>query len=149
MIISFDMDDTLVSVDNRFQIENRSLLQQALGAEKLRQGTQDLFRALTNRGHDIYIYTTSHRSKWKLRLSFAAYGLYPSRYITGEENRATISSHGLSISKHPSLFGIDLHVDDLPGVQIEADHHGFQVVIISLDDVDWVDKVLKEVDKLI
>ena len=44
MIISFDLDDTLIS--NKFKIEKSNLFHQFLGAENLRKGTIDLFTEL-------------------------------------------------------------------------------------------------------
>ena len=146
MNISFDMDDTLVSSDPRFLHESYTVLPKLLGAERLRQGTVSLFRQLEKRGHQVIIYTTSHRSVYSLRKTFMAYGLRPERFINGEENRKVLQSFDCHASKNPGLFNIDLHIDDLPGVGVEAERYTFDAVIIAVDDTAWVEKILYTVD---
>ena len=48
-------------------------------------------------------------------------------------------------SKYPPAFGIDLHVDDSPGIAIEGEQHGFRVLVIASDDPGWVTRVLEAV----
>ena len=146
MIISFDMDETLVSVEPNFAEEKYTAICRLLGAERLRRGTRRLFPALAARGHNIYIYTTSHRSKFSLRKTFLAYGLWPDRIINGEENRKRLALHNCGASKNPGLFAIDLHVDDLAGVQMEAVKFGFTTLVVDVHDTAWVEKVLTSVD---
>ena len=43
MIISFDIDNTLIPYSNEFEVEKKTLLSKLLGAEPLRKGTVDLF----------------------------------------------------------------------------------------------------------
>jgi hypothetical protein len=43
------------------------------------------------------------------------------------------------------LFNIDLHVDDLPGVAVEGERHGFEVLVIDPHDEDWTTRVLQTV----
>jgi hypothetical protein len=50
-------------------------------------------------------------------------------------------------SKNPAAFGITLHVDDSEGVRMEGEAHGFEVVVVTPQDGDWVKKVLLAVDK--
>ena len=146
MNIRFDMDDTLVSSDPRFLHEEITLLPKLLGAERLRQGTVSLFRQLEKKGHQLIIYTTSHRSKFSLRKTFMAYGLRPNRFINGEKNRKVLQSFDCHAMKNPGLFNIDLHIDDLPGVGVEAERYTFDALIIEVDDPAWVAKILQTVD---
>jgi len=44
-------------------------------------------------------------------------------------------------SKAPRLFGIDLLVDDLPGVGIECEDQGCDFIIIHPADENWVEKI--------
>ena len=50
-----------------------------------------------------------------------------------------------SPTKFPSLFDIDLHVDDLPGVAVEGEEHGFDVLVVDPHDEDWTARILKTV----
>lgn len=51
-------------------------------------------------------------------------------------------------SKYPPAFGIDLLIDDSPGVEQEGRTHGFPVIIVSPDNPDWAEKLLDEIDHL-
>ncbi len=51
-------------------------------------------------------------------------------------------------SKYPPAFGIDLLIDDSPGVEQEGRTHGFSVIIVSPDNPDWAEKLLDEIDHL-
>ena len=63
MKISFDLDDTIIST--KFSLEKESLWSKIIRAERIRLGTIALFKELRVQKHDIYIYTTSYRSKLK------------------------------------------------------------------------------------
>lgn len=67
MIISFDLDDTLIPGIKKFETEKRSISQKLCGIEKIRFGTIELMKSCKLQGHKIYIYTTSHLG-WQLRL---------------------------------------------------------------------------------
>ena len=42
-------------------------------------------------------------------------------------------------------FGIDIHVDDSPGLKIEGDKFNFRTIIIEEKDLTWTDEILKSV----
>lgn len=54
----------------------------------------------------------------------------------------------IGCSKYPPAFGIDMLVDDSPGVVLEGQRYGFRVIQISPEDEQWVKKVLAEVEGL-
>ena len=96
------------------------------------------------RGHRIWIYTTSCRSEKYISRLFHAYGLN----LDGIVN---LDRHNLKTppcSKYPPAFGIDLLIDDSPGVEQEGRTHGFSVIIVSPDNPDWAEKLLDEIDHL-
>lgn len=145
MTISFDLDDTLIPTSKNVELEPRSLLLRLLGVEVLRFGTRDLIRSLKTSGHRIVIYTTSFRSSSRIKFMFLLYGIPVSEAIDRSTHNARLGSRASSHSKLPSAFGIDLHIDDLPGLAIEADRHGFRAYIVEREDPDWTNKVLSEV----
>ena len=51
-------------------------------------------------------------------------------------------------SKVPSRFGIDLHIDDDVSVKQNGIQFGFNVLIISKDDIEWTVKVLNEAKRI-
>ena len=80
--------------------------------------------------------------------TFRAHGLRPEKYIAGDLNRETLARNHCNSSKNPNLFGIDLHVDDLPGVGIEGMRHNFETVIVGPGDSQWATKILAAVKDL-
>lgn len=145
MIISFDIDNTLIPYSDEFEVEDTSIWTKLIGAESVRKGTIKLFKELENRGHTIWIYTTSFRSVFSLRKTFVVYGLYPSKIINEKINRKQLSKYHCNASKNPNLFGIDVHIDDSRGVEIDGERYGFQTIIIDIGDQDWVDTILQNI----
>ena len=136
MKISFDIDNTLIPYSDEFEVHKVSSVLNLIASEKLRIGTKELFNSFQNNNHEIWIYTTSFRPIWKLKLIFAKYGLFPSGFINQDINQIQLKGHGISASKNPNIFGIDLHIDDSPGVRIEGGKFGFETLIIELNDVE-------------
>jgi hypothetical protein len=118
MRISFDIDDTLICRDNGVPTE-RGLLPSFIHArvsEPLRQGTRSLFAELRRQGYNIWIYTTSVRTSFQIRLWLVLHGLRVDGIVNDARHRNELAGHNFSRipSKYPPAFGIDLHVDDRP-----------------------------------
>ena len=143
MIISFDLDDTIIS-KTKFPLEKETFFHRILGIERIRLGTRDLFKELKARGHKIYIYTTSFRSKSKISLMFYSYGI-PVDYIINQQKH-TRNVKDKNISKFPPQFGIDIHIDDSLGVKMEGEKHGFNSIIISEKDKNWAAEIIKNLE---
>jgi FMN phosphatase YigB (HAD superfamily) len=140
MIISFDLDDTLIS--NKFELEKSNLLQQFLGLENLRKGTVDLFRELKKQKHQIYIYTTSYRSESRIKWTFYSYGVSVDFVINQQKHQKSIRKKDMYCSKFPPMFNIDIHIDDSIGVEMEGHKYGFKTIIISEKDENWTQTIL-------
>jgi len=145
MIISFDIDNTLIPYSDEFEVENRNTLAKILGAEPIRKGTKRLFKELENRDHEIWIYTTSIRSIFNLKKTFRLYGLNPSKIINERINRKKLNQANCKSSKNPKLFGIDIHIDDSKGVELEGKTYGFKTIIIKTNDEIWVSKIIDRI----
>ncbi len=148
MIISFDIDNTLIPYLDEFEVEARTTLSKLFGGEPIRRGTIQLFQELETRGHSIWIYTTSFRSPFNLRKTFRCYGLNPSRIINEKINQKVLKRDHCRSSKNPKLFGIDIHIDDSRGVEIEGKRYGFDTIIIETSDKDWVSTVLEQINEI-
>ena len=145
MIISFDLDDTLIPAgETDFPTEHRNFLQKVLEVERIRHRASELIQHLKRQGHTVGIYTTSYRSKLKLRLHLLTYGIRPDFIITEKENRQRLSKRQINCSKYPPAFNIDLHIDDSLGVEREGKTYNFQTIIIKKDDMDWLHKIKKK-----
>jgi hypothetical protein len=144
MRLSLDIDDTIVCAAAVPVDPPLSWWCRWRYPERVRRGTRTLLAELDRRGCEVWVYTTSHRSPRYLRGWFRRLGKRLGGVVNQSIHERTIGRQGPS--KNPSAFGIDLHVDDSPGVQQEGKRHGFAVVVVSPHDPDWVARVLAAVD---
>ena len=144
MIISFDLDETLIS-KSKFKLEKTNLFQQLLGIEGIRKGTIDLFKEIKKQKHKIYIYTTSYRSESRIKWTFYSYGISVDYVINQQKHQKNISKRNINCSKFPPIFNIDIHVDDSIGVQMEGQKYGFKTIIISETDENWTQIILSKI----
>ena len=143
MTISFDLDDTLIPGSKRFETEKQTIIHRSLRLERIRLGTVDLFKELRNKGHRIYIYTTSFRSTIKIRLTFYCYGIPVDAAINQKRLDRQLGENKTRTSKFPPAFNIDVHVDDSPGLRIEGERFNFKTIIIDEHDKKWGKTILK------
>jgi hypothetical protein len=142
--ISFDIDDTLVCDSSVPAERPASRWKKLWYPEHLRHGAPDLMRALIARRHEIWVYTTSCRGPWYVRGWFRSFRIPISGVVNQGRHERVVGRRGPS--KYPPAFGIDLHVDDSPGVAEEGRRHGFEVVVVTPQDMDWAARVLEVVD---
>lgn len=145
MRVSFDVDDTLVcsACVPTEQVVPR--WRRLWYTEQLRKGTKSLMADLLARHCQLWVYTTSYRSPRYIRSWFKSFGIPIAGVVNQTRHEQVVGRQGPS--KYPPAFGIDLHVDDSEGVGMEGDRHGFAVVVVSPDDLDWVTRVLDAVDR--
>ena len=76
---------------------------------------------------------------WLLR-----YGIPVDGVVNEEKHRRELAGRRFPRlpSEYPPAFGIDFHVDDSLGVQMEGETYGFRVVVVQPSDPSWADKVL-------
>ena len=146
MRISFDLDETLICTDEMVPREpwpawyRRGFRR----PEQMRLGTRALVNQLRDSGWGIWVYTTSFRSKFAIQRWMRSYGIALDGEINQSLHARKMSGRtGKVPSKNPAAFGIDLHVDDSEGVRMEGKQFGFAVVVVSPDDRDWVEVILR------
>ena len=83
----------------------------------------ELIKALRKKGFLIYIYTTSYRSRAKIRMTFFSYGLKIDGMINQQVHIKTLKQHHSLYSKYPPAFGIDVHINDFSGVEQEGERY--------------------------
>ena len=140
MRLAFDLDNTLIRCSHDFPLEQpqRYLLARVLGNEGLRLGTKALAEHCRQRGWEVWVYTTSYRSAWRIRRLFWLHGIR----LDGVVNQPRHDREARArCTKHPPSFGIDLLLDDSEGVRLEEKRHDFRVLVVRPDDVQWVEKV--------
>lgn len=152
MRISFDLDDTLICYDPGVPCESNRVpfFLRPWFEEPLRRGAVALMKELKRQGHSLWIYTTSYRSPKQVKRWFKFYGVEIAAVINQDSHERLVGRHRFNkyVSKYPPAFDIDLHVDDLEGVRLEGEEHGFKVVIVSMTDEAWAQRVLEAVQKV-
>ena len=95
------------------------------------------------------IYTTSYRSPKQVKRWFKFYGIEIDSVINQELHERFVGRDRFEkyVSKYPPVFDIDLHVDDLEGVGVEGEERGFKVVVVSMADESWTQRVLEAVQQ--
>lgn len=148
MRISFDLDDTLICYGSETLCERRLpfLFRFFLRDEPLRSGATELLKALAQRGHELWIYTTSGRSATWIWWWFRVRGI-PIHGIVNELRHRRCFGQDCPSTKRPDAFGIDIHVDNSAGVAEEGRRHGFNVCVVNPAAADWVQHVLKSVEE--
>lgn len=140
MRIAFDLDNTLIRCGHDFSLEKpqRRIWAKLLGGEQLRHGIKELTDHCRQRGWEVWVYTTSYRSAWHIRRLFWLHGIG----LDGVVNQQRHDREAMArCTKHPPSFSLDLLVDDSEGVQMEGERHGFQVLVVAPEDVQWAEKV--------
>lgn len=97
MIISFDLDDTLIPGTKKFETEKQNLIQKICRLEKIRKDTITLMRRLRKDMHILFIYTTSLRKTSSTWFLFFTYGIRIARIINHEEHDLHISGTGITV----------------------------------------------------
>ena len=145
MIISFDLDDTLIPTSTKFAVEKQNFIQKIFKIEKLRIGSLELFKELKKRKYDVYIYTTSYRSKLRIKTMFLSYGISIKSIINQQEHNKFVK---IACSKYPPKFNIDIHIDDSIGVQMEGERYNFKTIIVSKENEFWNLQIVEELVKI-
>ena len=140
MRIAFDLDNTLIRGAHAFALEvpTRRFWARLLGREALRAGIIELAAHCQRQGWEVWVYTTSYRSAGYIRRLFWLHGIG----LAGVVNQARHDREvRVRSTKYPPQFGIDLLIDDAPGVGLEGERYGFEVLVINPDDAEWAAKV--------
>jgi hypothetical protein len=152
MRISFDVDDTLVlhGLDVTPERGRLPALLHRWFVEPLRRGTCSLMSELRRRGCSVWIYTSSGRTSFDIRLWMFLHGIRVDGVVNDERPRRELARRRFSRlpSKYPPAFGIDLHVDDSEGVLMEGQEYGFRVLVVSPNDERWTERVLNAVGQI-
>ena len=141
MRLAFDLDNTLIRCGHDFPLATpqRRILARLLGNEQLREGTKELTDCCRQRGWEVWVYTTSYRSAWRIRRLFWLHGIWLDGVVNQQRHDREVRAR---CTKHPPSFGID----DSEGVRIEGERHGFRVLVVAPDDMRWAEKVRAALD---
>ena len=145
MRLAFDLDNTLIRCghDSPLVTSQRRIWARLLGNEQLREETKELTDCCRQRGWEAWIYTTSYRSAWQIRKLFWLHGISFDSVVNQQRHNHEAQAR---CTKHPPSFGIDFLIDDLEGVRIEGERHGFRVLVVAPKDAQWAEKVRTALD---
>ena len=144
MRIAFDLDGTLTPIGiGQFRVSVNSFPMSLFFREPLREGTVQLMRELSSNGHELWIYTSSLRTRFYIWLWFLSVGVRLKGIVNGDVHAKINHGKSSKPSKFPPAFGIDILVDDSVGVEIEGRKHGFRVLTVLPSDSDWTHKVIQ------
>ncbi|MDE7423344.1 MAG: HAD family hydrolase [Lachnospiraceae bacterium] len=151
MIVSFDLDDTLFVDPHKFDTENPLRFPyKFFYKERLRLGTIQLLSKIRKNDISLWVYTTSFRSEKYIKSLFRCYGIKIDNVINGERHQKEVQGNKLQAmpSKYPSKYRIDLHIDDDVSVYQNGIRYGFKVFLIKNEDIDWVNNIWNEIEKM-
>ena len=133
MRIAFDLDNMLIRCGHDFPLEKpqRRIWAKILASEQLRQGVKKLTDFCCQRSWQVWIYTTSCRSAWRIRRLFWLHGICPDGVVNQQRHDREAQAR---CTKHPSSFSVDLLINDPEGVGIEGEWHGFCVLVVAAKD---------------
>ena len=97
------------------------------------------------RGWEVWVYTTSYRSAWRIRRLFWLHGIRLDGVVNQQRHDREAQAR---CTKHPPSFGINLLIDDSAGVRIEWARHGFRVLVVAPEDVRWAEKARAALESL-
>ena len=153
MRVSFDLDDTLVCYRPDVPRESVPWLLRCFFREPLRLGSTALMHQLARRGVKMWVYTTSHRPAWYIKIWFRLVCGVPIEGVVNQnlhEQKLRALNMWPGPTKLPSAFGIDLHVDDSQGVALEAERFGGgEILVVQPMDRGWDAKVLAAVEEIL
>lgn len=151
MIVSFDLDETLVVSAENFKTEPElPFPRNVIYKERLRFGTIALMQYIRAQSIQLWIYTNSDRSERYIRGLFHCYGIKLDQVVNAERHMREVQGNKTETmpSKYPSKYQIDLHIDDDVTVAQNGRDYGFHVFIVSGQDDEWTEKVKKEIERI-
>ncbi|MGD1847607.1 MAG: hypothetical protein ACFB10_19630 [Salibacteraceae bacterium] len=148
MRIAFDLDDLLIPSQFSFPTSSLSIWQKALRLENLREGTCHLFSELKKQDHEIWVYTSSLRTRSHIFKTFLFQGMVLDGIVNYQKHQTSVPVEFKNLSKHPPSFGIHLMIDDRPVIQLDGQQFDFEVLCISPHELLWTHKVLETTAQL-
>ncbi len=151
MRISFDLDEVLFVSPDYYEVEEGLPFPlNRIFTERLRKGTVDLIHRLQADGFEVWVYTSSFRSRAYIASLFRNYGVHFDDIVTGDRHQREVQSKTTEPlpQKMPSFYHISLHVDDEEAVIENGKKYGFRVYKLYEPDPMWADKIINEANRI-
>jgi hypothetical protein len=150
MKIAFDLDDTLIPTNFDFSVGSKYLKYPLRHwfKEPLREGTVELLKELS-KDHQIWIYTSSLRSRKHIWLWFRWWGVSLNGVINYKvHSRKVKGTFYQKFTKAPAFFKMDLLIDDSQGVKMECNQQGCRSLILDPADDNWTQTVKNALEEM-
>lgn len=151
MRISFDLDEVLFVNPDKYETEPplRFPLNRIF-PERLRKGTVDLIHQLQDEGFEVWVYTSSFRTKTYIKTLFRHYNIDFDDIVTGKRHQEEIQAKAKRRlpTKLPNWYRISLHIDDEDAVLTNASLYGFKAMKVYEPDDEWADKILERARRM-
>lgn len=147
MKVAFDLDGTLIRSNYDFQTEKpqKKLFAKLFKIQELRIGTTEIFEYCKQQNWETWIYTTSTRSTFRIRILFWLYNIHLNGIVNQQIHNKKVK---VESSKYPPNFGIDVIVDDSEGVKIEGERYNFETIWVKSENENWVAEVKIKLNNL-
>lgn len=148
MRVSFDLDEVLFVSPHTHKTEPKLVFPlDKIFRERLRLGTVALISKLQEEGFEVWVYTSSFRSRRYIKWLFALYRVRFDGIINGERHLEEVQGKRREIlpNKLPNRYRISLHIDDEDIVVTHGKAYGFNVYQINAQDDDWEEKIMNRV----
>lgn len=146
MRVAFDLDNTLIPTTTSFSVGSEVLgfPWNLFFKEPIRKNAPELLRKIGTE-HELWIYTSSLRSERAVKTWLFLWGVKVSTVLNLDGHNRAVSGDPVysGFSKCPGFFGIDLLIDDSPGVAMECEQQGCKSLIIDPNDNNWSNKILE------
>ena len=152
MKVSFDLDGTLFIDEDEVEAENKPKFPFSyFYKERLRFGSVELMKKIIKEDIELWIYTSSYRTKNYIKNYFRIYGIKikSKNIINAQRHLDEIQkiNHNINVSKDPRIFNIDLHIDDDTSLKQYGDINGFKVFSLTGNNKNWNNEVWDEIMK--
>ena len=150
MKISFDLDETLFVNPKEVPTEPElKFPYNKIYKDKLRKGAVEFLTGVNRSEWELWIYTTSNRSEKYIRKLFGHYGIKIDSVVNAVRHEKEVAKGRANFpSKYPSVYHIDLHVDDEKSVYENGIAYGFKVYRITNDDAEWVHNLSEIMERI-
>jgi hypothetical protein len=153
MKVSFDLDGALFINEDMIDAEaGLKFPFKYFYKEKLRLGTIDIMKKIIKNDIDLWIYTTSFRSRHYIKKYFKNYGIKIKlkNIVNGQRHIDEIQNNQNETlpSKYPPKYNIDLHIDDDISIKQSGYIYGFKVFVLLENNINWVKELWEEILKI-
>ena len=151
MIVSFDLDNTLLVAPDEIKAENPlDFPWNMIYKERLRLGTLSLLDELHFMGISIWIYTTSSHSEKYIKRLFGHYGIKIDAVVNDDRHTEEHMENRTEPipPRYPGKYRIGLQTDDDTSALQSGRICDFKIQLIGVQDEKWHIRIMAQIRKI-